>query len=600
MMDTTFYDGSYLSRSWRMLTQDKGWYKPILVLALVTFVPIVGLLGTLGYYLGWARLTAWGIDSAPKQRKVDVGACIVGGWKGFVVELVWGIVGGIIAGFVVALSGAWLLWLVWFGIALYSIVLDVAVVRSAIYQHIGPGFGLSQIFDMCGRDFGGIMKIFLILLLRVAVTFAFTLVILLIVSLALAGPLAQVGTLYYYSGNSDFLLSNGVSLVTGIISWLGPLVVVCAYLESLIGATFDLLIFNSVALWMRQFNVPAWGGPADPVPPSIPSTPMPIPGAWAGPTGPTNPTTWANPPQAHGSDPWKGASPMNTPQTPSTPPERNVAPAQGPAGTPQPGEAAPSSPEYVGEPVVPPTPEDLYDDATKSTTKWTDVVSPTPDATFHMAWPADGATKEPERTDEHGVRPPSAPELYTEVAGGVARTWPDIDLQTQDAVSQLDTPEMADAVNEDIDDAARELGVEPPAPEVAAVRPHEAPAVEVPQTPVTPPEPKDLYGTATAATTRWTEVVTPPEPGTGHLGAPKIVESVKFPDDVESESEAEPGEREIYGQVTAEVAKTWPDIDLRSEDAVASIDSPEVKEAVDEAIAEQGGDDDGEHVDHLI
>ena len=267
---------------------------------------------------------------------------------------------------------------------------------------------------------------------------------------------------------------------------------------------------------------------------------------------------------------------MNTPSTPNN----SVPPAQPPQG-----EAAPSSPEYVGEPVVPPTPEDLYDDATKATTEWTDVVNPTPEATFHMAWPANGATREPERADEHGVRPPSAP---------------DIDLQTQDATPAMDTPEMAEAVNEDIDDAARELGVKAPAPEVAAVCAPEEPKAEVAQTPVTPPSPEDLYSTATKATTRWTEVVTPPEPGTGHLGVPKIEESVKFADDAPTEAEEEPGEREVYGEVSAEVARTWPDIDLQSKNAVPSIDSSEVKEAVDEAIAQADANDGDEHVDHLI
>ncbi len=599
MHDTAFFDGSYLSRSWRMLTQDRGWYKPILVLALVALIPIVGIFWTLGYYLGWARLTAWGIDSAPKQRKVDIGACFVGGFKGFVVEFVWACVGGAIAGFIVALTGAWLAWLVWFGVALYSLVLNVAVVRSAIYQHVGPGFGLSQIFDMCGRDFGGLMKVFLIFLLRVAVTLCLTLAVVLVTSLALAGPLAQMASLYYYSGNPEILLSNSVGLVSSAISWLGQLVVAIAYVGSIIGVTFDLLIYNATALWMRQFNVPAWGGPSDPVPASIPSAPLGGPDAWAGPAQANGSGMGADPRGMYGSEPWKGESPMNT-STPYEPPASDRAAGGVPAGAPHGAEAAPSSPEYVGEPVVPPTPEDLYDDATKATTRWTDVVSPTPDATFHMAWPADGATKEPEKADEHGVRPPTAPELYTEVSSDVARTWPDIDLQTQDAVSQMDTPEMAAAVNADIAEAAHELGVEPPAREVAARPVSEAPRAEVPQTPVSAPTPEDLYGKAVAATTRWTEIVTPPEPGTGKLGAPTIEESVKFSSDVESEADAEPGEREVYGKVSAEVARTWPDIDLRSQDAVPSIDSPEVKQAVDEAIAEKDAEDGDERVDHLI
>ncbi len=61
------------SASWRLLTRDKGWIKPILVLTLVGMVPIVGQIAILGYGLEWARLTAWGVEAAPKQSRVDYG-----------------------------------------------------------------------------------------------------------------------------------------------------------------------------------------------------------------------------------------------------------------------------------------------------------------------------------------------------------------------------------------------------------------------------------------------------------------------------------------------------------------------------------------------
>ena len=69
----------YYSRSWKLLSRDKGWYKPLLVMAVALFVPIVGALGVLGYELEWARLTAWGVDSSPKQKNVQVGKCIKAG-----------------------------------------------------------------------------------------------------------------------------------------------------------------------------------------------------------------------------------------------------------------------------------------------------------------------------------------------------------------------------------------------------------------------------------------------------------------------------------------------------------------------------------------
>ena len=597
MADTEFFDGSYLSRSWRMLTQDEGWYKPIMVLALVAFVPLIGPIGILGYELGWARLTAWGIDSAPKQTRVNVGACIAGGWKAFVVGLGWGIVGTLLAWLCIALLGPWILWLVWFGLAIYSLVCCVAMLRSAIYQHIGPGYGLSQIFDMAGRDFGGIMRIFLIELLRVAINFAVMLAILLIVGFALAGPLAQLATIYYYGGASrEFLISSALDLTLSAIAWVGPLAIVCAYIEGLISTTFDLIIFNALGLWIRQFDVPAWGGPAEPVPPSIPSAEPPSPygaphgghpgGPFAG--GPADDRFDGASAAVQGYNPQetpKGASPMTAPTS------------ENPAGAPFAPEETPSSPDYVGEPVTPPTPKDLYHDATAETTHWTDVVSPTPDATFHMAWPEGGATQEPPTpADDGGVRPPTPPELYTEVSGEVAREWPDIDLRTGDATPTMDTPEVAAEVNAAIAAEAKAEGVRPPAPEVAAKPRAAEPAPEVEQTPVTPPTPRDLYHEAAVETARWTEVVTPPLPGTGSLGRPKIERTVNPPIPKDDGGVTPPAAADLYDGVATRVAKTWPDVDLQSRDAVPSIDSPEVKEVVDEAIAAEEADGTVEHL----
>ena len=64
----------YFSRSWAMLTRDKGWIKPILVMAVAQLVPIAGYIGAKGYMLEWARLTAWGVAAAPKQKNVETGA----------------------------------------------------------------------------------------------------------------------------------------------------------------------------------------------------------------------------------------------------------------------------------------------------------------------------------------------------------------------------------------------------------------------------------------------------------------------------------------------------------------------------------------------
>ena len=129
----------YFARSWALLTRDRGWVKPVLVLSVALLVPVVGLLGVLGYALEWARLTAWGVNASPKQRGVDVGACIKSGWRGFVVMLVWGIVSGVVIALAEALPliGA-LVSLIWvFASFVYAVVMMVASLRATIYQKIG-------------------------------------------------------------------------------------------------------------------------------------------------------------------------------------------------------------------------------------------------------------------------------------------------------------------------------------------------------------------------------------------------------------------------------------------------------------------------------
>lgn len=76
--------------SWHMLTRDKGWVKPVLVLTLVGWIPILGQIVLMGYGLEWARLTAWGVDAAPKQRGVDYGKVLSTGGRAFLVSLSWG------------------------------------------------------------------------------------------------------------------------------------------------------------------------------------------------------------------------------------------------------------------------------------------------------------------------------------------------------------------------------------------------------------------------------------------------------------------------------------------------------------------------------
>ena len=85
-----FQKDHYFGRTWAMLTQEKGWWKPILLCALGALVPIVGPLAVLGYGLEWSRRVAWGSTEGP-SRQVKIGGLIKSGWRGFVVVAGWSI-----------------------------------------------------------------------------------------------------------------------------------------------------------------------------------------------------------------------------------------------------------------------------------------------------------------------------------------------------------------------------------------------------------------------------------------------------------------------------------------------------------------------------
>lgn len=575
MADTTFIPTRYLSRSWAMLTQDKGWWKPILVLALVSFIPIVGQMAVLGYALGWARLTAWGYDSAPKQSHVDVGGVLTTGAKAWVVVFVWSLVSAIV---VLILNATVILIPLSFVFLLFITLFEtLATIRSAIYGRVGPGLGVPQIWDMATRDFGGLCHMLGISLINVAIQFAIALVVMLVF---MVGFLGAMGGLIYasYYGNGELLAHQISQIILSMLPSAFPILFLVGYGSSLINIIFQLLVTNGVALWMRQYDVPHWGSSSDPVPPSVRASALP-PAPQLDPEGSEVPVAPAAP--AASAAPAARETPAN-PVVPAAPVGPDAPDALASPTT----EEVPAMSDSVDEPVVPPTPEDLYEVAAEKTTEWTDVVSPTPEATFHMAWPEGGETVAPERSDQGGVRPPTPTESYTEVPERVAQTWPDVDLQSKDAVPAMDDAAMAKEVNAAVDDLAKERGEELPSPERPVVRESEAPRAEVAQTPVTPPTPDDLYDTATTETVEWTSVVTPGEPGDGTIAEPEGGETVNPPIPKDDGGVVPPSASELYDDVAQEVAKGWPDVDLQSQDAMASIDNAEVREATDEAIAE--------------
>lgn len=305
--------------SWKMLTRDKGWIKPILMLTLVGWIPILGQIAILGYGLEWARLTAWGVDAAPKQRGVVYGKVLATGGIAFLVMLTMGLVTGIVdtilfgrwysitslpfgssifADSVITLAGDVTSVL---GIAvlvvnlLMGAFITAAMLRATLYDSFGAGWRIDRLFQMVVRDPGGFFHAYAVSLIGGIVNSVYAMVV------TLAGGLAAFG------GAMGVALSMGIAsdtIIERLLYGAGPglvilLVVVAlaaAFVGSAISITMQLVSINAMGQWFCRFRVDLWGVSSAPLPDGVP---VRFPGTGAG--APARPQ--AAMPQQPGADP---------------------------------------------------------------------------------------------------------------------------------------------------------------------------------------------------------------------------------------------------------------------------------------------------------
>ena len=288
----------YWSRSYGLLTSQKGWIKPVLLVAAARLVPIVGWLGADGYTLEWGRLTAWGVDAAPKQKGVDIGACIGSGARAFVVTLGFGFVFGIISGILRTLFGSAFGGLLSFVISAASgIVITIAQLRATIYQSVGAGYQVNRLADMIKRDYNGLLRILGMMLIMGAV--------LGFVGGILISSVLMLGAVPYMDEIIDLADAAYVSderialLVLSMLGSMLPALFVMGFLLCIAGTFASMIQTTAVALWLRQFDVQHWGNSADPLPNMGPTG-----GATYGADPATAPSQWGEPQQAAGAQSW--------------------------------------------------------------------------------------------------------------------------------------------------------------------------------------------------------------------------------------------------------------------------------------------------------
>ena len=346
--------------SWHMLTRDKGWLKPVLVLTLVGWIPILGQIALLGYGMEWARLTAWGVDSAPKQRGVDYGKVLSTGGRAFLVTISMGIVvalilqvvfpgslyllvsgltgGNAVSTMLAVTSGATFSLFTIFASGLMGSFLQTASLRSTLYDSFSAGWRLDRLFQMIGRDFGGFLHTFGVVFIGGLISGAYAFIVTLVCGLVAVGSLmsatAFMGISGSYMSGWHFILERLLQIGAGPLLLFLLCVIALTFIGGVISTAMSLVSMNAMGQWFCRFDVDRWGVSGDPLPADVPHRDGYASGVQSAPVPPVTPAGATN-------------TDFVTEPSTSVPAEPSAHAAQEPAASP----VEPSTPQ--ADPVTP-------------------------------------------------------------------------------------------------------------------------------------------------------------------------------------------------------------------------------------------------------
>lgn len=290
--------------SWRRLTSERGWYKPVLLLALVSWVPVLGTIALLGYAYEWARLAAWGIDSAPRRQGINYGKLLAtGGWA-FLILLSMSVAIGLTLSVLFGIDHAALLPIdfgsvsMWglsqhgggyiFSLSLPLTVRDLvglalrvaaggfvlaAMMRGTIYDGFAAGWRLDRLFQMIARDPAGFLRVVAACVLGCAVGVAYSWL-----SAALLGGIASMGFAALDWGEGSLYLVLNAGFLLRHLFTLDPIMALAASLFSLglsllgsaVSVAMQLVAVHATGMWFRRFDIARWGLSSDPLPDDVP------------------------------------------------------------------------------------------------------------------------------------------------------------------------------------------------------------------------------------------------------------------------------------------------------------------------------------------
>ncbi len=289
----TGQDRRFMGRAWGSLSRTRNIFGKFLLLALLQLIPILGQMIALGYFLGWLREAAWGMDTPLAPHVCGAGDADFWprGAKAWCVQVLYGCLMGVIdvaGAFCVGLASEHLaydsspvVWIVVLTVVIAAVIVaDVllvilmytGLVRLAIYNRFGAAWQWGVQMHMAGRDFGGLCKVFFGFLgISILLVLASSLISLPAVAGSLTPALAAVtpfvgdvmhgGESLYYAGA---VLVGALGSSVAALSLVGfvlsiPQSIVCA------------VAWRALGNWACQFDVPRWGGMYDPLPDASPA-----------------------------------------------------------------------------------------------------------------------------------------------------------------------------------------------------------------------------------------------------------------------------------------------------------------------------------------
>lgn len=235
----------YLKRAWQALTAEQGWWKPVLVLALVQLVPIVGSIVVLGYLYQWGRDAAWGVERGLPRDAHRLAQAFKTGLIAFAAGLFWALVLSTISGLLsdIPTTGGLITFMFVPFSFVFGMFVAVMIMRATIYDSLSPLFQFPQAWEMVTANPRGLLRVFGIFCLAALSTLLIT-------------PATMGATALGALSNAFFLFVFFTMIA------LVPL----AFLCSVIGVVMGALALRALGYWFADFNPETWGASADGLP----------------------------------------------------------------------------------------------------------------------------------------------------------------------------------------------------------------------------------------------------------------------------------------------------------------------------------------------